>query len=255
MYHAAVTPMKASLYIFKFEWTSDRNTLIRKHNLKIPCGSNCDQRKASSDIFIPPVYEVYRGYIVFCFFSVFVCVFVNFFSVKDVSGTTWPRILKFDTKLGNDKLYCVTKNQPHIAYQSFICPFFFLSNKNFCHTFLSFYRSLGLQTLYTPRGWPSILCKRKSNCWCWFCLLFPISFFFIYQSYCNAYGHFPSKISQGTTWPRIMKFCTKLWYNNLYCVTMNQPHMLFHPFLSSFFFLSNKNLCHRFLSSCWSQSL
>ena len=25
---------------------------------------------------------------------------------------------KFGTKLGNDKLYCVTKNQPHIAYQS-----------------------------------------------------------------------------------------------------------------------------------------
>ena len=47
-----------------------------------------------------------------------VCVFVNFFSVKDFSGTTWPRILKFGTKLGNDKLYCVTKNQPHIAYQS-----------------------------------------------------------------------------------------------------------------------------------------
>ena len=37
--------------------------------------------------------------------------------VKDFSGTTWPRILKFGTKLGNDKLYCVTKNQPHIAYQ------------------------------------------------------------------------------------------------------------------------------------------
>ena len=27
--------------------------------------------------------------------------------VKDFSGTTWPRILKFGTKLGNDKLYCV----------------------------------------------------------------------------------------------------------------------------------------------------
>ena len=36
---------------------------------------------------IPPVYEVYRGYIVFAFF-VCVCVFVNFFSVKDFSGTT-----------------------------------------------------------------------------------------------------------------------------------------------------------------------
>ena len=47
------------------------------------------------------------------------CVFVcKLFSVKDFSGTTLPRMLKFGTKLGNDKLYCVTKNQPHIAYQS-----------------------------------------------------------------------------------------------------------------------------------------
>ena len=55
-----------------------------------------------------PVYEVYRGYIVFAF-SVCVCVSlcVNFFFVKDFSGTTVPRILKFGTKIGYDKLYCV----------------------------------------------------------------------------------------------------------------------------------------------------
>ena len=38
--------------------------------------------------------------------------------VKDFSATTWVRILKFDTKLDSDELYCVTKEQPHIAYQS-----------------------------------------------------------------------------------------------------------------------------------------
>ena len=37
---------------------------------------------------------------------------------QDFSGTTWPRILKSSTKLGNEQLYCVLKNQPHIAYQS-----------------------------------------------------------------------------------------------------------------------------------------
>ena len=72
-----------------------------------------------SSLIIPPVYEVYRGYIVFAFsVCVLVCLCVNFFSVKDFSGTTRPRILKFGTKLGNDNLYCVTKNQPHIAYQA-----------------------------------------------------------------------------------------------------------------------------------------
>ena len=49
----------------------------------------------------------------------------NFF-VKDFSATTWVRILKFGTKLDSDELYCVTKEQPHIAYQSLYL-FIFLS--------------------------------------------------------------------------------------------------------------------------------
>ena len=55
-----------------------------------------------------------------------VCLSVNFFFVKDFSATTWVRILKFGTKLDSDKLYCVTKKQPHIAYQSLYL-FIFLS--------------------------------------------------------------------------------------------------------------------------------
>ena len=43
--------------------------------------------------YTPGIYEVYRGYIVFVFsvkmfVCVCVCVCVNFFSVKDFSGTT-----------------------------------------------------------------------------------------------------------------------------------------------------------------------
>ena len=56
-----------------------------------------------------------------------VCLSVNFFFfVKDFSATTWVRILKFGTKLDSDELYCVTKKQPHIAYQSLYL-FVFLS--------------------------------------------------------------------------------------------------------------------------------
>ena len=51
--------------------------------------------------------------------------------VKDFSGTTWPRILKFGTKLSNDKLYCVLKNQPHIAYQSLYLSIFLSLLQNF----------------------------------------------------------------------------------------------------------------------------
>ena len=51
---------------------------------------------------------------------------LSFFSVKDFSATTWVRILKFGTKLDSDELYCVRKEQPHIAYQSLYL-FIFLS--------------------------------------------------------------------------------------------------------------------------------
>ena len=43
-----------------------------------------------------------------------------------------PRILKFGTNIGNDKLYCVTKNQPHMAYQSLYLSIF-LSFQFFFH--------------------------------------------------------------------------------------------------------------------------
>ena len=85
----------------------------------------------SFDIIIPPVYEVYRGYIGFVF-SVILCVYVcvcvcvcvclcvcvNVFFVKDVSGTTIFRILKFGTNVGYDLLYCEKENQPPPAYHS-----------------------------------------------------------------------------------------------------------------------------------------
>ena len=81
--------------------------------------------------FLYPRYEVYRGYIVFAFSVIMfvglsVGLSVNFFFVKDFSATTWVRILKFCTKLDSDELYCVTKEQPHIAYQSLYL-FIFLS--------------------------------------------------------------------------------------------------------------------------------
>ena len=69
--------------------------------------------------------------------------------VKDYSGTTAPRILKFGTNVGYDLLYCVKENQPAASYHCLICPFFFLSKQIFCYIFLSFYESQSLQILYT----------------------------------------------------------------------------------------------------------
>ena len=69
--------------------------------------------------------------------------------VKDFSGTTVSRILKFGTNVGYDLLYCVKENQPAAAYQCLICPFFFLSKQIFCYKFLNFFESQSLQILYT----------------------------------------------------------------------------------------------------------
>ena len=122
-----------------------------------------------STLFLYPKYEVYRGYIVFAFSVImFACVFVglsvclsvNLFSVKDFSATTRLMILKFGTKLDSGELYCVTKKNSHILLISpFICSFFFLSNGNFCHRFLSSFWSQCFQILCTASGRPSVLCK------------------------------------------------------------------------------------------------
>ena len=53
------------------------------------------------------------------------CVRVQtFFFVKDFSGTTEPRILKFGTNVGYNLLYCVRENQPPPAYHSFYLSIF-----------------------------------------------------------------------------------------------------------------------------------
>ena len=64
-------------------------------------------------VLLYPRYEVYRGYIVFAFFCNYVCWFVclsvNFFSVKDFSATAWVRILKFSTKVDKCVVLCNKK--------------------------------------------------------------------------------------------------------------------------------------------------
>ena len=42
-----------------------------------------------------------------------------------------PRILKFGTNIGYDKLYCVLKIQPHMAYQSLYLSIFLSFQKYF----------------------------------------------------------------------------------------------------------------------------
>ena len=68
--------------------------------------------------------------------------------VKDFSGTTAPRVLKFGTSVGYDLLYRVKENQHTAAYHSpYLSIFLYL--QIFCYKFLSFYESQSLPILYT----------------------------------------------------------------------------------------------------------
>ena len=64
-----------------------------------------------------PHFAFFFQIFIFSFFLLY-NTYGHFFSVKDFSATTWVRILKFGTKLDSDELYCVTKEQSLIAYQS-----------------------------------------------------------------------------------------------------------------------------------------
>ena len=112
-------------------------------------------------IVIPPVYEVYRGYIVFVFsvtmfVCLWLCLYVNFFFVKGFSGTTAPRILKVRTHTGYDLLYCVKEKQPPPAYHSL---------------YLSIFPSQNSQLLWEPKSsnfvytlrWAKYIVEKKTK--------------------------------------------------------------------------------------------
>ena len=206
-----------------------------------------------TNVIIPPVYEVYRGYIVFVYrgyivfaFSVrmFVCVSVclsvclpvNFFpsniSQKLLDLGFWNLV-----QTSGMTSCTVYQSISHIWLISpFICPFFFLSNKIFCYKFLSFYFRQGLKILYTWWGQPNVLLKTKLRCWDLFLPSFSIFPFSISHSKVMNM-EISVKDFSGTTWPRILKFGTKLGNEQLYCVLKNQPHIAYQ-FLYLSFFLS-----------------
>ena len=56
-----------------------------------------------------------------------VCLSVNFFFVRNFSGTTTPKILKFGTNIGYDSLYCGKENWPTPVFSSiYLSIFLFL---------------------------------------------------------------------------------------------------------------------------------
>ena len=81
--------------------------------------------------------------------------------VKDFSGTTALRILKFGTNVGYDLLYCVKRESSCCCLSFLLFVYFSFSAIKHFVTEFSVPVTASLQILYTPWEGPSILWERK----------------------------------------------------------------------------------------------
>ena len=96
---------------------------------------------------------------------------------KDFSGTTLPRSLKFCTNIRYYRLYCVLKNQPHMAYQSLYLSIF-LSFQQFFHLISSASMSATVFKFCIQNEYNQVYyCKQNRGAEIYFCLLFLFSLF------------------------------------------------------------------------------
>ena len=117
-------------------------------------------------------------------------------SVKDFSEITRPRILKFGTKLGNEQLYCVLKNQPHIAYKFLYFFNFSFSLTKFSITdFSASFWTGSLNFIYTMKTTKCITENKTKMLRFIFAFFFYFPFFYL-SLLCDEYGNFLSNISQ-----------------------------------------------------------
>ena len=118
------------------------------------------------------------------------------------------RILKFDTKIGYDKFYCVLKNQQHMAYQSLYFVHFSFFSNNFSN--ISAQHELVLESsnfIYTMKKTKCITVNKIK--------VLRFTFFFFFSSFPFSTSHskvmnickFLSKISQ-----ELLDLGFEIWY-------------------------------------------
>ena len=103
--------------------------------------------------------------------------------------------MKFGTNIEYDKLYCVTKNQPHIAYQFLYFSIFLSLQKN---SVTDFSTSIGAWAfklcIHLEDG--QVYCVRENQIADVYFSFFSNFQFFYLSLLFNAYGYLPSKISK-----------------------------------------------------------
>ena len=98
-------------------------------------------------------------------------------------------IFKFCTDIRYDKLYCVTKNQPHMAYQS-LCLSNFLSYELFHHISSASMSARVIKFCIHDKDNQVYCYKQNENAVIYICVLF-LFFLFVYLLLkCNEYGNF-----------------------------------------------------------------
>ena len=152
--------------------------------------------------------------------------------VKDFSGTTTPRILKFGTSVGYD-LYCCCLSFPLFVHFSFSPIKLFFTE--FCAPITA---SVFKFCIHLERG--QVYCvKENQDSVINFCLLF--QFFLFSISHSNViHREICVKDFTGTTVPRILKFGTNVGYDLLYYVKENQYAAACHCLICRFFFSPSK---------------
>ena len=144
--------------------------------------------------------------------------------VKDFSGTTWPRILKFGTYFKYDRLYFVVKNKPHMAYQSLYL-YIFLSFQQFFHLISSAPMSPTVfKFCIHDEDNQMYYCKHNQGSENNFCLVFFLFFPFPFSHSKVINMETFVKDFSGSTWPRILKFGTYK-FDRLYCVLHRNIHL------------------------------
>ena len=160
--------------------------------------------------------------------------------VKDFSGTTAPRILKFGTNVVYDLLYCVRENQPPAAYHFLYLSIFLSLQSNFLLQISQLLREPESSNFLCTLRVAKYIVGQKTKM---LRFIFTFSFHFSISHSNVIHREICVKDFSGTTAPRILKLGTNVGYDLLYRVKENQHAAAYcSPYLSIFLYLQRNFL-------------
>ena len=163
--------------------------------------------------------------------------------VKDFSGISAPRILRFGANIGYVLLHCVRENQSPDAYRFLYLSIFLSLQSDFLlQISLLLWEPESSNFLYILRVAKYIVGQKTKMMRLIYTIFLHFSLFFISHSRV-IHREICVKDFSGTTGPRILKFVTNVEYDLLCCVREIQHAAAYHsPYLPIFLSLQAKFL-------------